>query len=189
MINVHEVFYTYNDYRELEEYSNTKHEYIDGQIFAMTGASPEHERLVAMISAMLVNGVRKGCSVYGSNLRIHIETATRNIATYPDGSVICGGLIYSTDDPKAITNPRFIFEVLSPRTQKYDRNEKLKFYQGINTLNQIMLVAQHNRTVEIYSRLANGSWEKQTKTFGIIHLTSINVDIDIDKIYEDRVDD
>ena len=186
MQNVHEVYSSYDDYRSLENYSNSKHEFIGGQIFAMTGASPEHERLTALMSAMLVNGVHRGCTVYGSNLRIFIETATKDVATYPDGSVVCGPLQYAPADDKAIINPRFIFEVLSPRTQKYDQTEKLKYYQNLTSLYQVMFISQHSRRIVLHSRASSidNDWRIETKDSGVIHLTSINIKIDIDRLYE-----
>lgn len=83
------VFYSFRDYITHEEASNTRHEYLDGQIYAMAGGTPEHSALIASVTTHLSNAVRGGaCRVHMSDLRIRV--AETGLATYPDAAVICG---------------------------------------------------------------------------------------------------
>src|SRR5262245_12741923 len=126
---------TLQEYLEWEERSGGKHEFYQGQIFAMAGASPRHNRISTNIVGLLHRLLEGGtCEVFGSDQRIRIDAV--NLSTYPDVSVICGGLVLSKDDVRAITNPRVIFEVLSKSTENYDRGPKFELYQHLDSLEE-----------------------------------------------------
>ena len=151
--------YTLDDYFMVEATSTIRHEYCDGQIFAMAGASVAHNDIAANVLAALRVGLRgSGCRAFGSDLRI----ATANdLFTYPDVSVVCGEPVLVPGRPDTVTNPVLLIEVLSDATRDYDRGEKLAAYQGIATLREVLLVDQHSVSVEHWCRGADGHWSSE----------------------------
>lgn len=173
--------HSYRDYLELEETSNTKHEYFDGQIYAMAGGTPEHAELSLAIGASLRQQLRGSrCRVFGSDLRIRVQAT--GLATYPDVTVVCGELQRDPQSVTTLTNPTLIVEVLSPSTEEYDRGDKLAHYQQIPSLGEVLLVSQTAARIE--------SWRKQS---GWIHaiarkgerleLSAVAATLSIDEIY------
>jgi len=163
--------YTYEDYLALEHDSELKHEFADGEIFAMAGGSPRHSALAFRISAALENTRPSGCTGFQSDMRIRILATGR--ASYPDVSMVCGPIELDPDDRSGttITNPALIIEVLSPSTEDVDRVSKWRDYQRIPSLQEYVLVNQEPR-VEIYRRLASGSWEYLDVQEGVVKLVS-----------------
>jgi Uma2 family endonuclease len=151
--------YTFAEYLVFEEAAEWKHEFHEGEILAMSGASPEHALITASMTAVL-HGLLAGkpCRVYSSDLKIAVKPAERVV--YPDASVVCGPLEYDPNDPKrhVVTNPRVIVEVLSPTTEGYDRGEKFRHYRGIASLAEYVLISQTAAVVETFFRQADGSW-------------------------------
>jgi Uma2 family endonuclease len=145
------------EYLEWEERSGGKHEFYQGRIFAMAGASPRHNRITGNIFAQLHRLLEGGsCEVFGSDQRIRIDAV--DLSTCPDASVICGGLVLSKDDIRAITNPRVIFEVLSKSTENYDRGPKFELYQHLDSLEEYVLVSQEDAKIAQYVRCEGGTW-------------------------------
>src|SRR5687767_10346827 len=132
---------TYAEYLLLERREDAKHEYLDGVVRAMAGGTPEHGRL-AMQLGHRVRTARGDlpCVVLSSDVRVRIEATSRS--TYPDLSIVCGRLERSTVDEDAIVNPVVIVEVLSDRTEAYDRGEKFRHYRRIESLREYVLVSQ-----------------------------------------------
>jgi Uma2 family endonuclease len=176
--------YTIQDYVRLEEYSNVKHEYVDGQIYAMAGGTPAHAAIAARVSAALIAQLRgKPCNVYSSDLRVRIVAT--GLDTYPDVSVVCGGEEHDREDPNAVTNPVVLVEVLSPATEEYDRAEKLEHYKRIPACVEVVLVAHDKPRVEVWRR-APGSWVRDAAEVGqTLRLASIDCLLDVDEIYRD----
>ncbi|MEM9193333.1 MAG: Uma2 family endonuclease [Myxococcota bacterium] len=150
--------FTFREYLELEEVSNTKHEFAQGEIFAMAGGTPEHAALSMAMGALLVPQLRNvECRVYSSDLRIRVEET--GLTTYPDVTVVCGEAKYDAESSVTVTNPSLVVEVLSPSTEDYDRGEKLDHYQKIAALKACLLIAQDRPLVELVLRTAAG-WER-----------------------------
>lgn len=146
----HHVF-SYAEYLERERATGLKHEWLDGEIFAMAGGSPEHARLIAAVThalSLLVSPAR--CRVYTAELKVRI--AATGLATYPDVTVVCGPLQLDSDDHNAIVNPTVVVEVLSPTTEAYDRGEKWSHYRRIESLQAYVLVEQFRPRIEVYER-------------------------------------
>jgi len=145
--------YIYAEYLALEEISPVKHEFFDGQVWAMAGGSPDHTAIAATISRLLGNQLQgQPCRVFGSDLRIRVlETG---LGTYPDVSVVCGRLETDPDDKKGhtVVNPKLLVEVLSPSTEDYDRGEKLSHYKRIASVQEIVLVAHDEHRLELWRR-------------------------------------
>jgi Uma2 family endonuclease len=149
--------FTYAEYLERERETGLKHEYLAGQIFAMSGGTPEHARLIGqMIIALAAMIDPKRCRVFSSELKIRV--AKTGLATYPDVSIVCGDLALDAEDPNAVTNPKVIVEVLSPSTEAYDRGEKWAHYRRIESLEAYVLVAQIPTRLEVYERQPNGEF-------------------------------
>jgi Uma2 family endonuclease len=150
------------EYVMLEEMAAVKHEYLDGNVWAMAGGSPEHARVQVNVSALLSRQLAgRPCSVYSSDLRIRVKAT--GLGTYPDVTVVCGALELDPEDPKqhTVVNPSLVVEVLSPSTEDYDRGEKLDQLKRIESLNGVVLVAHDERRVEVWTREGD-SWIVRT---------------------------
>jgi Uma2 family endonuclease len=149
--------FTISEYLAFEEDSQTKHEFYQGEIFAMAGASIPHNEISGNIYHALRNALRgKDCRPYGSDLRIRVKKS--NLYTYSDALVVCGTVERDTDDKNSVTNPRVIFEVLSKSTENYDRGKKWEFYQQLDSLREYILVSQEDAKVTRYFRRDGGDW-------------------------------
>jgi Uma2 family endonuclease len=184
----HPVHYTRHEYLALEAASNVKHEYLDGQIYAMAGGSPDHAGLQAAVTGLLFPQLRAGrCRAYGSDLRIHVLAT--GLSTYPDVTIVCGPREIDPADKNSVTNPTVLVEVLSPSTEDYDRGEKFAHYKHIPTLLQYALVSQEEHRVEVWTRGAEGGWTSVVSTDGeVADLGSIGARLDVRELYEAAAD-
>src|SRR5690348_8325952 len=133
--------YTLEDYLGVEEMSAVKHEYVDGEIFAMAGGTPEHAALSAAAVVLFGQKLGRGpCRPYASDLRLRVLAT--GLATYADATIVCGEPNRDPNSPTHVTNPKVIVEVLSASTEDYDRGEKREQYQRIDALREYVLVAQ-----------------------------------------------
>ena len=179
--------FTFDDYVRVEEDSGIKHEFLAGQVWAMSGGSPAHAAVAANVVTLLGNALRdKPCRTYSSDLRVRVQAT--GLGTYPDVTVVCDRLELDPEDPKKHTaiNPRVIVEVLSPSTEDYDRGEKLGHYKQIPSLAEVMLVAHDRREVEVVRREPDGGWSREIVREGsVARLRSIECDLPVDEIYRD----
>lgn len=144
-------------YFELEATSEIKHEYYRGATYAITGASARHNLIVANIIGLLHSQLRGSpCRVFPSDLRLKIEQT--GLYTYPDVSVICGTIQFDAGRQDTVTNPSVLIEVLSPRTENYDRGKKFEHYRTIETLQVYIVVAQDRMHIEQYIRQDEHRW-------------------------------
>lgn len=176
--------YTLAEYLDIEERSpEVKHEYVAGEVFAMAGGSVEHAALSTTLAGLLLARLRGGpCRPYGSDLRLRIEAV--DVATYADVSVVCDPIERAVDSPTHVTNPRVVVEVLSPRTETYDREQKRLYYQQLPSLQEYVLVAQDRRRIEVWLRQGD-RWESVVRRAGErIDLPSIDVALEVDELYE-----
>lgn len=149
--------WTPEEYLAMERKSETKHELIDGQIYAMAGASLSHIRIVSNLTRHLGNClVGKPCEPCPTDLKVRIP-GTKNYV-YPDVTVICGEPQLEDEHKDILLNPTVIFEVLSPSTAEYDRKTKFHFYRRIPSLRHYVMVTQDEMRVEHYVRSTNGKW-------------------------------
>lgn len=145
------------EYVAWEERSGGKHEYYRGELFAMAGATIRHNRITGNIYARLHQLLAGSpCEPFGSDQRLRIRSA--DLSTYPDVSIVCGGVQADDGDTHAIVNPRVIFEVLSKSTENYDHGRKFEFYQQIESFAEYILVYQTEPKVIHYVRQADGAW-------------------------------
>lgn len=172
-------------YTDLERSSGIKHEYYRGSVYAMTGASPRHNLIVANVIALLHAQLRgRSCTVYPSDLRIKVEQT--GLYTYPDISVICGELHLDSAKRDTATNPTVLVEVLSPSTRDYDRGTKFQHYRTIDTLCEYMVISQELPHIEQYIRQDNDEWllREFERPGQVVTLESISCRLDLESIYE-----
>jgi Uma2 family endonuclease len=183
-VPAHAVHYLWRDYLALERASNVKHEYLDGQIYAMAGGTPQHAALQLAVPNLLFPQLRAGrCRAHGSDLRVRVLAT--GLATYPDVTIVCGPREVDPEDENSVTNPTLLVEVLSPSTEDYDRGEKFAHYQRIPTLRQYVLVSADNPRVEVWTRDAAGAWNAVVATDGeVADLGSIGARLDVRELYE-----
>jgi len=173
--------YTFQEYLDLEEVARVRHEFYDGEIYAMAGGTPEHAAMAAAITTLLGRQLDSSCRVYSSDLRVRILAT--GLATYPDVTVVCGP---SERDPASathVTNPKLLVEVLSNATAEYDRGEKLQHYQKIPSLEAVLLVDHERERVDLWTR-SGESWS--TRSFGageIVPLDTIGAALPVDEVY------
>ena len=174
--------YSYSDYLAVEAASDIRHEFLDGEIFAMAGGSPEHAALAGALTGILYGQLRgRSCRPYSSDLRVRIEET--GLATYPDAAVVCGDPNMSPQDRHAVVNPVLLFEVLSPSTEDYDRGEKRLHYQRIPTLQAIVLIKQDAVEVEVWRRDGDVFNQERHGTGSTIRLPE-DVSLPLDELYQ-----
>lgn len=175
--------YTIADYVDLETHTNVKHELIDGEIYAMTGGTPNHALLIAnaMLQLQQAAGLM-GCRVFSSDLRIRVPD--RNVILYPDASVVCGKPEMDTEDPMAIRNPRVILEVTSRSSAKLDRGAKYEHYKHVPSLREYIVVSHEERRVEVFRRNDDQWVLAATASGGDLELDSLANTINVDAIYQ-----
>lgn len=150
-------FLTEEEYLEFELKSEFKHEYFQGEIFAMTGVKREHARIVTNLSTALDNQLRgRNCNVYSESFRVNVPAT--GLYAYPDIVVTCGEEKLKENVFDTLLTPILIIEVLSESTEGYDRGLKFQNYQGIETLKEYLLVSQYTQRVEHFIRQADSSW-------------------------------
>ena len=181
--------YAYRDYLSVEEGSQVRHEFLDGEIYAMAGGSPEHAALAMNVGSALVVQLRdRPCRVMSSDLRVRVLAT--GLATYPDVTVVCGPLQRDPEDRVAAVNPIVVVEVLSDSTEEYDRGDKLDHYRRIPSLRECLLVSHRRRLLEVERRESDGSWTRHQAGPGErLRLESIGCDLDVDDLYRGGLDE
>ena len=148
---------TPEEYLRIERAAEWKSEYIDGEMFAMAGASPSHVLIATNLAAELHDQLRDTpCATFTADLRVATDRLRHY--TYPDVIVVCGPLEFVDARKDTITNPTLIVEVLSESTEKYDRGAKFERYRGMKSLTEYMLVSQDRVHIELCTRQLNGTW-------------------------------
>jgi len=177
--------FTIAEYFDIEELSPIKHEYCNGEIFAMAGASLQHNHISSNVHAHLRTALRgTGCNAFGSDLRI---STPGGLYTYPDVSVICGKVELTADRLESATNPVVLVEVLSDSTRDYDRGEKFTLYQAIATLREYVLIEQSRVLVECFRKQPDGAWvaEAYGDLDAVVKLASVSTSIVCRDVYRE----
>ncbi len=179
--------YTLKDYFGIEESSQIRHEFYDGEIFAMAGGSRNHNRITLNLVVALDATLRKTeCALFSIDMRVR---TTGGLYTYPDLLVVCGNVELSDDPLETITNPVVVMEVLSPSTRDYDRGEKFTQYSTIRTLKDYVLIEQSLVGIEHWWLTPAGEWELQRhgSPDSRLQVSSIGFTVSLSEIY-DQVD-
>jgi Uma2 family endonuclease len=145
------------EYLQQERIAEFRSEYHEGHVFAMAGASRNHNRIVTNISSSLnVQLKSHPCNNYSNDMRISLQGGKRYV--YPDVIVTCGREEFEDENRDSLLNPVVIIEALSSSTEAYDRGEKFLYYQTISSLQEYVLVSQERRCFEIFRKQEDGSW-------------------------------
>lgn len=177
--------FTIEEYLEYENASEEKHEYYQGEIFAMSGSKVTHNIIAGNLYFSLRKKLQgKSCQPFNSDQRIYIPQNT--LFTYPDISVICGDILTKDNDEWNIINPAVLIEVLSPSTRNYDKGEKFGLYRDIASLKEYIIVDSEKVHIEVFRINATGHWElEEYKTInGQLEVRAIGLFISMSDIYE-----
>lgn len=172
------------EYLALDRAAEVRSEFLDGEMIAMSGGSANHStlkvNLTREISTILLGS---SCQVFNSDLRIRVSS---RMYAFPDLTVVCGKPQLADGRRDILLNPKVIFEVLSPSTERYDRGLKLHHYRAIETLQDYVLVSQDQILIEQYTRGEAGVWsfrDYQTAEDTLL-IPSIGVSLALARIYE-----
>lgn len=178
---------TVKEYVELETTTNTKHEYHNGEVFALAGGSFNHSVLCSRIFGELRDGLlskNKDCEAFTSEMKLKFEAY--DSYAYPDAMVVCGDIKRAEQLKDAVTNPILIVEVLSEGTAAYDRGEKFDKYKSIQNFQEYVLIAQDKPVVEVYYCKPNtNTWqiERYEGLANTISLQSLSIKILMKQLY------
>ena len=176
-------YLTPEEYISFERKATTKHEYLKGQIIAMSGASRAHSFITGDIFGELRDQLKgQKCEVHSSDMRVRIQST--NSYFYPDVVVACEEPRFEDNIFDTLLNPRVVIEVLSPSTEVYDRGEKFEFYKQLDSLQEYLLVSQDQVSVEHYIRQET-EWVRSEyqESNDVVVLRSIECELRLQDIY------
>ncbi|MEZ6060073.1 MAG: Uma2 family endonuclease [Planctomycetaceae bacterium] len=176
-------YLTPEEYLAMERASEIRHQYFDGEVFAMSGASRAHNLIVGNVSRAIGNQiVNRPCEVYQTDMRVKVSAS--GLYTYPDVAVVCGEPKFEDSFVDTLLSPLVLVEVLSASTEDYDRGRKFVQYRQIDSLQEYVLIAQDRQHVERWSR-SDGPWTlwETDSVDAVVELTSIDCRIDVSEIY------
>jgi Uma2 family endonuclease len=176
--------YTYADYVAVERDSSTKHEFLDGEIFAMAGGTEDHSAFCTEVLFALRGALGdRPCRVHTSDLRIYVESV--GLSTFPDGSVVRGELVQHPPSPLSTAlNPMILVEVTSDSSEDYDTGEKLTFYKTIPTLRECIIVSHRERRIVVHTRGEGDVWTSHTAIGGgRVTVTALGAELVVDTVY------
>jgi Uma2 family endonuclease len=177
--------YTPEEYLDLERNTDTRNEYLNGEIFAMTGASRKHNLITVNVGSSLHSQLKgQQCEAYTTDMRIKITAS--GLYTYPDVVVACTSPVFEDERIDTLLNPTVIIEVLPKSTTGYDRGDKSEYYRTLDSLSEYLLVAQDKPHVEHYVRQPGNQWllSEADGLSGAIDLRSINCRLVMSDIYD-----
>lgn len=179
--------YTYEQYKALEDESSIRHEYLDGEIYAMAGGSPDHAALAAAVIHLLRAQLPPECRVFTSDLRVRIPAT--GLSTYPDAAVVCGRTQRASEDPLAVVNPVLLVEVTSKSTEDYDREEKLRHYRHLPSVREILIVSHREAWLTVHRRAGIEWTVTEAREHETVTLDSIASRLLVDDVYRDGLED
>ena len=171
---------TLEEYFDFEERSRTRHEYVDGEVFEMSGTTRRHNDIVGNVYMRLRTAARGGpCRVHFAEVKLR----TGRVVYYPD---VMAGCAAPPADERLEDTPSLVVEVLSPSTQSTDRREKLMVYKGIASLNAYLIIDQMQRQVDRHWRDATGEWRHDVIVDGAVPVSfgSVSLTMTLDEVYE-----
>ncbi|AGY59110.1 Uma2 family endonuclease [Gloeobacter kilaueensis] len=178
-----EPYFSADEYLQIEEQSPIKHEYVDGQLYALVGASQNHNTLAANLLSALMQHLRgSGCRVFMSDIKVRIEQ--RNRFFYPDVVVTCDQRERET--PLYLRYPKLVVEVLSDSSEAYDRGAKFLDYQTLESLQEYVLISTKEQLVQCFRRSEPGLWVLQsyTQEDKVYQIGSLHFSKTLEELYE-----
>jgi Uma2 family endonuclease len=184
MVSQPVTFLTPEQYLQLERAVPERHEYVEGEMVAMSGGSPAHSRIAAnLIRKLPLNNGGRNCSIFTSDLRVSVHWT--RLITYPDVTVIRGNLEYADEKRDTVTNPTLLVEVLSPSTEVHDRGRKADLYRFIPSLREFLLIGQSPVLIDHYKRWPDGSWQviALRELSDVLQLDSLGCSFPVTEVY------
>jgi len=178
--------YTLDQYLALERDSEVRHEYWNGEVYAMSGGSLAHDQIMGNVDRVIARQLEgRPCSVFTNNMQIKVPAAPPY--RYADGSVVCGNVeVEEFNGNDLLVNPLVIWEVLSPSTEAFDRGDKFTYYKSIVSFKEYLVIAQHRPHVTHFVKQDNGQWDydELNEISGNIHLPTIDCVLTLSEIYK-----
>lgn len=174
--------YSFQDYLQVEEMSTVRHDFLDGEIYAMAGGSILHAALAGAVIGSLHGQLAGGCRVFTADLRV--RALATGMAGYPDATIVCGRVESDPESRETVVNPTVVVEVLSPSTIDYDLGEKFEHYRQIPSLRAVVYLWQDRRQIEVRARDAGDDW--RATYFGpssLAPIEALGCGLDVDAIY------
>ena len=173
--------FTPEEYFAWEEQQLERHEYIDGEVYAMNGGTINHSEVALNFGSLLKSHLRgSGCKILNSNARVNILASSHYV--YPDVSVTCHE--QDRTATKFISHPCLIVEVLSPSTAAYDRGDKFTMYRRSPSLQEYMMIDANKIAIDIYHKNDSGRWEIINYRAGeMVELASIDLTFPIEQMF------
>ncbi len=173
------------EYFEFDKNAEGNFEYFDGEIFEMSGVSPNHARIEHRLGRLFSEAAdKKGCEVFPANLRIKVPALPTY--RYPDLSVVCGEAVFQEiSGLECLVNPILIVEVLSESTESYDQGEKFRLYKSIESFREYLLVAQNSPNVTHYQKHNERFWLHSDYTMGeSLQISMLDFELLVDEVYQ-----
>ena len=176
---------TYDEYLAIERETDIRHQFLDGEVWAMAGGTVRHSGIKMNVGGLFFAALQgKPCRPYDSDLKIRIPET--GLATYPDLAIICGPPVVDVEDHNAATNPTVLVEVLSKDTEAWDRGGKFLHYRRLDSLQHTLLVSQDAALIELFTRMDDGTWRLSEHGPGQqVALPAIDVAIEVDAVFSD----
>ena len=169
------------EYLKYEATHEGKHEFVNGELVAMSGATVQHATIQMNLARMLGTSLRGSpCRAFGPDLRVLLDET--GLWCYPDLIIVCGPLDLAPTRPETLKNPRVLIEVLSESTETYDRGTKLAHYRHRASVDAILLVDSRRRLIERQTRNPDGTWTLSEHQEGQVSVVGIH--LPLDEIYE-----
>lgn len=184
MEEIANTYLSVNEYFQLQENSQQKHEYYHGEIFAMAGATKNHNIIVANLLKIFGNHLEnKNCTVYPSDMKVCIDEQKHYV--YPDVSIVCGDNIFLNEKEDTLLNPTLVVEVLSESTESYDRSKKFSAYRSLPSIKEYVLVSSMEKRIEIFTKSTDGRWYLgETNEVNILFIESLELHLDSFEVYK-----
>lgn len=185
MSSLAQPFLTPEEYLEAERKAEFRSEYIDGEMYAMSGASPRHSRITVNLLTRLNTALEGGpCQLFNNDLKVRVRP--KGPFFYPDLVVVCGPPVLMDLHEGVLLKAKVIIEVLSPSTEAFDRGKKFRMYQELDSLAEYVLVAQDRVGIDHFVVQPNGHWDYSSISDldGILELPSIGVRLNVRDIYK-----
>jgi Uma2 family endonuclease len=176
---------TADQYLELERFSEIRHEFLDGLVFAMAGENARHSTICFNLTGAIGTQIRNR-PYLGFSPNMKVRAGIGGLYAYPDLMIVCGEATFQDDHEDVLLNPTVIFEVLSPSTEKYDRGEKFRRYRTqIESLQDYVLVSQDQLRIEHHHLESDGTWTlaEVRGPEGVLSLTSIESKLSLVDVY------
>lgn len=182
-----EKYYTVAEYLEIQESSEEKLEFRNGEIVAMAGGTGNHSLISTSITTALDNAIdknKKNCIVFNSDIKIKIDK--HNCFVFPDSAVVCGDVEYDNENETILKNPILLIEVLSKTSKNYDKGEKFEYYRSLPSFKEYMIIYQTMPKVQTWYREANDLWRigNAEGLDAVIKLHSIGIEVALKDIYK-----